>query len=296
MSIPAKYYFSVDCDLATEVIGEFSDGIRYHIDYGGGVTNTVSTDSSLYKGSWLEKITDADVTSIVAGLPKTEQERFEAKLKTSALPTATKIDVAPAHKALALAKTADEAEPRGGAKKVALQQAVQKADADLATQLGPTVKLLAAVRSSAITTRPPTLFPGLEWFGIAGKVLSGADLAVVRRDGVAIFDARVTFEAEDGFRVHGIFSGALDFGPKAYANFPSPSAALSAKRDVRLAVRFEAADDPPSFAAQRYKDHAVGTWKYTTLTRGQFVALGTVKFKNEKFVPADNIKFDVYGI
>jgi len=47
----------------------------------------------------------------------------------------------------------------------------------------------------------------------------GGDWMTVRTDGVALLDARVTFETEDGALILVTYPGHIDFGEAGYANF-----------------------------------------------------------------------------
>jgi hypothetical protein len=159
-------------------------------------------------------------------------------------------------------------------------------------------KVIDVISDMKIATRPPVFGDDtrVQWFGLEGCVLSGADLAITRPDGVAVFDARVTFEAKDGFLIHGILSGLVDFGPNSYEEFRKGTGTVDKTYAVALAARFETAMTAPSYAAPRYQQHAIGQWKYSLLTRGEFVALGTVHLAAKRYFPADKIKLDVFQI
>ena len=55
---------------------------------------------------------------------------------------------------------------------------------------------------------------------IRGKVRPvGGDWLTVRKDGVAIVDARVTFETQDGALILVTYGGVIDFGENGYEKF-----------------------------------------------------------------------------
>lgn len=72
---------------------------------------------------------------------------------------------------------------------------------------------------------------------IRGKLRPvGGDWVTVRKDGVALLDARVTFETHDGALILVTYPGVIDFGPEGQAKFLS--GALPPAAQVRISPRF----------------------------------------------------------
>lgn len=161
----------------------------------------------------------------------------------------------------------------------------------------PAASELDELRKKQAQARPSDGFAkDLTWLGLTGKILSGADLATVRSDGVATLDARITIQAIDGFKLQGIFAGLVDLGKDGQSRVTNGGLA-KADWPVRMVARFEASQAVPDIAAPRYKHQSLGAWKYEELTRRQFVATGTVTLaKDKEHCPATNIQFDVYAL
>jgi hypothetical protein len=49
-----------------------------------------------------------------------------------------------------------------------------------------------------------------DWSGLTGKILSGADIFLVRPDSVLMLDGRVTIRSDDGVLIDAVYKGALD--------------------------------------------------------------------------------------
>ena len=65
---------------------------------------------------------------------------------------------------------------------------------------------------------------------------AGGDWVVVRKDGVAVMDARTTFETDDGALILITYPGVTDFGEGGYDKFMRGD--MPAKVRVRTAPRF----------------------------------------------------------
>lgn len=151
------------------------------------------------------------------------------------------------------------------------------------------------------------------WPGLAGEVSSGWDWVMLREDGVALFDARVTMmltvanpvAGKPSLRVpvDGTYRGVVDLGLAALGQFRNPSGAGGPPQpvSVHLAVRFEA----PSGAliADWVKATSYGTQVevfqkvYERLVRRQFIGVGNVWLdKSTRYWPATRIAVDVHEL
>jgi hypothetical protein len=157
----------------------------------------------------------------------------------------------------------------------------------------------------------------LEWFGLKGAVLSGGDWALVQKNGVVTFDARVTLKTGDGFLVDAVFSGQVDLrtvltppatGDRGDLGWVYDSYLNNKPADpqlpIALAVRFEAADQPHLRQGEddswirnsRYAAQGRYFWKYQRLVRGQFIGRGALTIKTEQRSPVESISLHVYEI
>lgn len=150
----------------------------------------------------------------------------------------------------------------------------------------------------------------LEWPGLSGKVLSGGDTLLVRSDGVIVFDGRATIEEEKGFLIDVCASGVVDLrnavpGPsgqeafEAYCVGGASSAPPTGTIPVKLSIRFEASQGAGAageFAAKRYVMNSLNHWKFEPLMRGQFLGIGKVFVKTDRYWPAQRIELDVYRL
>jgi hypothetical protein len=266
-----KYYFSLSCNLTTQPVGELADGLRFHSEY-GHIEDRVETDQTKYDNAgWTtgKTVTLPDAKTSLGQAIDADKKRVER-----------------------LRDAEERAQKQTTPGTILLDR---KADIDGMVPAAPFPQVLKAIRQLKIDALPKGI-DALEWYGVQGDVLSGAALATVRRDGVGIFEARVTVEAFDGYRIHGIFSGVVDFGPNSYSQFTDYTGTFALKHKVQLAVRFEAAGKTPDFAAQKYRDRAAASWKYDRLVRGQFVAVGEVTLLNIKHYPAAKIDMDIHEV
>jgi hypothetical protein len=101
---------------------------------------------------------------------------------------------------------------------------------------------------------------------LRGKVRdSGGDWMTVRTDGVAVLDARVTFETDDGALILVTYPGVIDFGDAGYANFLQGKLLDTAK--IRTSPRFYSSH--PGYARMN-RLHCLGIGEYRSTTRAAF--------------------------
>lgn len=127
------------------------------------------------------------------------------------------------------------------------------------------------------------------WLGLDGSILSGIDWALVRTDGVASFDARLTLSAKTGgdgdFLIEALMSGAVDLDPTAPHTIEAgrktygawKSGGLADAIPLALGVRFEATGAAPPDASAEYKRKVEHFPRFMRLTRCQCLALGELK-------------------
>jgi len=151
--------------------------------------------------------------------------------------------------------------------------------------------------------------PGNGVHGLEGEVLSGADWILVRDDGVAVFDARLTLgrssddvvidaddpaiyrfrrgkpSADDDFLVNAIISGVADLKPF--------DAGFTGTRPVALPVVFEASGKSVSWAKPRFRQLAKNFEKYRAVVESQCLTAGSVTFDQGRVVA---VRFDVYAL
>jgi hypothetical protein len=157
------------------------------------------------------------------------------------------------------------------------------------------------------------LNPEFEGFTSEGKVLSGGDWMLIRSDGVALFDARVTLRGGEGFLVDALFSGAWDLQNAVRESTPSEGLYDHFKRGVgpddteppiALSVRFDVAGSPSSNPGEdrhwleksRYGEQAKQFKNYQRLVRGVFVGIGRLRLRQGQSWPLDSIAFDVHEV
>jgi hypothetical protein len=108
--------------------------------------------------------------------------------------------------------------------------------------------------------------------GIRGKLRPvGGDWVTVRKDGVAVLDARVTFETDDGALILVTYPGLIDFGEDGYDAFQRGNLPSAAR--IRISPRF-------------FSGHP----KYTWLNRLQCLGVG------EYNPVARTASYDVYAV
>ncbi|MET0595941.1 MAG: DUF3237 family protein, partial [Polyangiaceae bacterium] len=152
-----------------------------------------------------------------------------------------------------------------------------------------------------------------EGFSSEGKVLSGGDWMLIRSDGVALFDARVTLRGGEGFLVDALFSGAWDLQNAVKEKTPNEGLYDHFKRGVgpddtdppiTLSVRFDVAGSPSNnpgddrhwLEKSRYAEQAKQFKNYQRLVRGVFVGVGRLRLKQGQSWPLDSITFDVHEV
>ncbi|MFI5399983.1 MAG: DUF3237 domain-containing protein [SAR324 cluster bacterium] len=91
---------------------------------------------------------------------------------------------------------------------------------------------------------------------------SGGDWMTVRTDGVALLDARVTFETHDGALILVTYPGMIDFGEGGHARFLKGE--LPAVARIRTSPRFLTGH--PAYAWLN-RLHCVGIGEYRSATR-----------------------------
>jgi hypothetical protein len=90
----------------------------------------------------------------------------------------------------------------------------------------------------------------------------GGDWMMVRTDGVALLDARVTFETEDGALILVTYSGVIDFGAAGHSNFLQGK--LPEVAHIRTSPRFQSGH--PDYAWLN-RLHCLGIGEYRSATR-----------------------------
>jgi hypothetical protein len=143
----------------------------------------------------------------------------------------------------------------------------------------------------------------LEWFGIEGACLSGGDWALVRSDAVALFDGRVTLEADDGFIFDMLLRGQVDLrGARTLDEAPAwfqalrNGATIDGPFPIHLAANFEGAQSEASWTPKDVRERAKHHWKYARLMRGQFIAVGSALFGSEAGTPLRRIDVDIFEL
>jgi hypothetical protein len=133
------------------------------------------------------------------------------------------------------------------------------------------------------------------WAGLDGKLLRGIDWALVRKDGVICFDARLTVAANTGntddkssdkpFLIETLMTGVVDLGPGTTDTpqdgrnlYDQWKAGALTEKDIplTLGVRFEATGEAPTGASQTYREIAASFERFLRLTRTHCVATGTL--------------------
>jgi hypothetical protein len=151
-------------------------------------------------------------------------------------------------------------------------------------------QLIAQVKDAKKAEALKAAVPKNFWTGLEGSILSGIDWALVRTDGVASFDARLTLSAKTGddgeFLIEALMSGAVDLNPaaehtieatrKIYADWKS--GALPDQIPLALGVRFEATGAAPADASPEYKRKVAHFPRFMRLTRCHCLATGRIIF------------------
>jgi hypothetical protein len=163
--------------------------------------------------------------------------------------------------------------------------------------------------SSKVVEAAKSLANLISWLGFDGEILSGSDWAIIRSDGVAEFNGRLTLRSKD--EDHGLLAlaaaGPVDMLPDVSYSGSSPSQGLQAvlnaiqgdslkDKSVVIAATFDAAGEAQSWAPRRMKDAADGFWKYKPLTRAQFAAVGKLTFGKSAASSITSVRYDFYRL
>lgn len=107
---------------------------------------------------------------------------------------------------------------------------------------------------------------------VRGKLRAfGGDWVIVRKDGIALLDARITLETDDGALILATYPGTIDFGEDGYEKFLRSD--LPPAAQVRISPRFSTS-------------HAGYLW----LNRLHCVGIG-------EYIPAERcVNYDVYAV
>lgn len=148
-----------------------------------------------------------------------------------------------------------------------------------------------------------------------GHVMSGADWLLIRKDGVAEIDTRVTIafkttSTPDSYLLDGVFRGLLDLaqkqgnetagreGDRALEDFLEGKKPVGSWQVV-LSVRFEGAQPVPSgdssWLPKRFEIAAKAYPEFKTLLRQQFIAVGTIEVRDEPRYPPTSISLSLFG-
>ncbi|MGH9202363.1 MAG: DUF3237 domain-containing protein [Vicinamibacterales bacterium] len=107
---------------------------------------------------------------------------------------------------------------------------------------------------------------------IRGKLrAAGGDWVTVRKDGIAILDARVTFETDDGALILVTYPGLVDFGEDGHD-------------------KFLRADLPPAVPVRTSPRFFTGHPSYQWLTRLHCIGIGEYR------PAASSVSYDVYAV
>lgn len=147
---------------------------------------------------------------------------------------------------------------------------------------------------------------------LTGVLLSGSDWALVRTDGVALFDSRVTlsFDTEDGpYLLDSTLSGMVDIGehaPKGLSDseifdmFVRGADPSVTEWYVAFAVRFEGSSGPmPGDDTSWLPKHLASSIKqfplFRPLLRQQFSAIGAISVRPGPYYPPTKLDLTVVG-
>jgi hypothetical protein len=98
---------------------------------------------------------------------------------------------------------------------------------------------------------------------IRGKLrAAGGDWVTVRKDGVAILDARVTFETDDGALILVTYPGVIDFGEDGYEKFQRGD--LPPAAQIRTSPRFFTSHPKYAWLSRL---HCLGVGEYSPANR-----------------------------
>ena len=127
----------------------------------------------------------------------------------------------------------------------------------------------------------------IEWRGLTGNVVSGADSVLIRSDSVASFGGRLTIRANDKYLINTQLTGAVDlfqlFGQAkpTLKSFYDEASRESGSRtpgkvDTVLGISFDGATSRQGWAGNDFTQSAF--YRYQLLLRGSFVASGQTEF------------------
>jgi hypothetical protein len=165
------------------------------------------------------------------------------------------------------------------------------------------------------------------WNGLQGKIASGGDFMLVRKDGVIDMDGRVTICAADKSLVDAVYRGSIDLATVAHERHKDLSGngiyralqlgEFDFKEDVltkkpvpltlALSVAFETANTPEatgdgsdmSWVKGHYRATSANYWRYGTLVRRSFMAIGTLALQKptlEKPISGGQIALRIYEV
>lgn len=173
--------------------------------------------------------------------------------------------------------------------------------------------LLARLRDAGTITQQKYVAEHGLWTGLAGKVVSSGDWALLRSDGVLALDARLSIKADDGSLIALALAGLADLtaaypgetGPQAYRSWLDGNRPTRPAVPLRLSLRFDVPGSPeavPPPIARRYVHASKFHWRYGRLARGVFVGAGTLSFRpaGQESEPdtgfASAVSFDVHEV
>jgi hypothetical protein len=133
----------------------------------------------------------------------------------------------------------------------------------------------------------PAVAADAVWLGLEGTVKSSGGWPLLREDGVLALEARFTIETQDGSLLSVQLNGHADLtpaydgcaGPEAFAAWARGKKPTLARVPLSATMQFDASGDAGAkapFMASRYRRACAHYWKYVRLSRGQFVATGTL--------------------
>ncbi|MDP9034903.1 MAG: hypothetical protein M3O50_08850 [Myxococcota bacterium] len=124
---------------------------------------------------------------------------------------------------------------------------------------------------------------------IQGKVLAGADWVLLRDDGVAVFNAQITFQAQirgaqpEQHSYH-VFDAAISgrvLINAARGSWPVNSVAdlktLNGRFPATLPIQFETSNEPPAGASKAMLAAGANWQKFADLATSQFLATGEIE-------------------
>ena len=278
-----KYFFTIGARVDSKAVGEIPGGFRVDIGYREG--GSVTTKATPYCTEWL----GGNARSLILAALDDTQAAWYASDEDHCVALE-----AAAATLVASGKTTSGSAMIDANVCVGLQTA-RRGGADPSTV--PVLNALRALQNAR----------GIEWFGVSGSLLGGSDWAVIREDGVAQFNGRLTVKTDDGFLIGVTVGGVADL--RLGAGAPRRSMLDSGKSlfdewrkgvganqfKAVFAVAFDAAGASQSWAGTAY-DYAASFWKYQRLTRGQFLANVTLDVDDGAFSPLKEVTMDIVEV